>query len=34
MNPFNNPNISGLNVISTGEGNFFSQPKKIQKNNS
>ncbi|MGY9041886.1 MAG: two-component regulator propeller domain-containing protein [Alphaproteobacteria bacterium] len=28
---FNNPNISGLNVISTGEGNFFSQPKKIQK---
>ena len=28
---FNNPNISGLNIISTGDGNFFSHPKNTQK---
>ena len=28
---FNNPNISGLNIISTGDGNFVSQPEKTQE---
>jgi signal transduction histidine kinase/DNA-binding response OmpR family regulator/ligand-binding sensor domain-containing protein len=29
----NNPNISGLSIISTGRGSYFSRPSEIQKLN-